>query len=84
MMGKLAPEIFMFESVKFSSLKDKKNYKESSLIQPEIKLIQAFMPVLVFSNFDDESIYNEWDSMKTPFSHYKSMGMFQTSEQPTK
>ena len=32
------------------------------------------MPVLVTSNFDDNSIKNEQASMATPFSHYKSMG----------
>ena len=48
----------------------------SSLIRPEIKLIRAFMPVLVTSNFDDDSIKNERASMETPFSHYKSMGNF--------
>ena len=32
------------------------------------------MPVLVTSNFDDDSIKNERTSMQTPFSHYKSMG----------
>ena len=42
--------------------------------RPEIKLIRTFMPVLVTSNFDDDSIKNEWASMETPFSHYKSMG----------
>ena len=31
------------------------------------------MPVLVTSNFDDDSIENERASMKTAFSHYKSM-----------
>ena len=36
----------------------------------------VFMPVLVTSNFDDDSIKNEWASMETPFSHYKSMGNF--------
>ena len=46
----------------------------SSLIQPEIKLILAFMPVLVTSNFDDDSIKNEQASMETAFSHYKSIG----------
>ena len=46
----------------------------SSLIQPEIKLIQAFMPVLVTSNFDDDSIKNEQASMEKAFSHYKSYG----------
>ena len=43
----------------------------------EIELVQAFMPVLVTSNFDGDSIKNEWASMETPpFSHYKSMGNF--------
>ena len=46
----------------------------SGLIQPEIELDQAFMPVLVTSNFDDDSIKNERASMKTPFSHCKCMG----------
>ena len=44
--------------------------------RPKIELIQAFMPVLVISNFDDDSIKNEWVSMETPFSHYKSPGNF--------
>ena len=44
--------------------------------RPKIELIQAFMPVLVISNFDDDSIKNEWASMETPFSNYKSMGNF--------
>ena len=52
------------------------NSKVSSLIRPEIKLVRAFMPVLVTSNFDDESIKNEQASMETAFSHYKSMGNF--------
>ena len=43
----------------------------SGLIRPKIKLNQAFMPVLVTSNFDDDSIKNEWASMETLFSHYK-------------
>ena len=34
------------------------------------------MPVLVTSNFDDDSIENEWASMETAFSHYKSMKNF--------
>ena len=33
--------------------------KVSSLIRPEIKLIRAFMPVLVTSNFDEDLIKNE-------------------------
>ena len=48
----------------------------SSLIRPEIKLFQAFMPVLITSNFDNDSIKNELASMETPFSHYKFMGNF--------
>ena len=48
----------------------------SGLIRPKIELDRAFMPVLVTSNFDDNSIKNEQASMATPFSHYKSMGNF--------
>ena len=48
----------------------------SGLIRPKIKPDQAFMPALVTSNFDDDSNKNEWASMLTPFSHYKSMGNF--------
>ena len=44
--------------------------------RPEIEHVRAFMPVLVTSNFDDDSIKNEWASMETPFSHYKSMEKF--------
>ena len=33
------------------------------------------MPVLVTSNFDNDSIENEQASMETAFSHYKSMGI---------
>ena len=44
--------------------------------RPEIELVRALMPVLVTSNFDDDSIKNEWASMETPFSHYKSKGNF--------
>ena len=32
------------------------------------------MPVLVTSNFDDDSIKNERAGMETAFFHYKSMG----------
>ena len=48
----------------------------SSLIPPKIELDRAFTPVLVNSNFYDDSIKNEQASMETPFSHYKSMGIF--------
>ena len=34
------------------------------------------MPVLVTSNFDDDSIVNEQASMEIAVSHYKSMGNF--------
>ena len=34
------------------------------------------MPVLVTSNIKDDSIKNERASIGTPFSHYKSMGIF--------
>ena len=56
----------------------------SGLILPKIDLHQIFMPVLVTSNFDDDSIKNEQASMKTPFSHYKFMGIFLDAQgQPT-
>ena len=48
----------------------------SGLIRPKIELDRAFMPILVTSNFDDDSIKTERASMETPFSHYKSMGNF--------
>ena len=48
----------------------------SGLIRSKIKLDQAFMPVLVTSNFHDDSIKNEPASKETQFSHYKSMGNF--------
>ena len=48
----------------------------SGLIRPKIEFDQAFMPVLVTSNFDDKSIKNELASIETPFSQYKSMGNF--------
>ena len=33
------------------------------------------MPVLVTSNFDDDSIKNEQASMETPFSHYNFLDL---------
>ena len=45
----------------------------TGLIQPKIELNKAFMPILVTSNFDDDSIKNERDSMETAFSHYNSI-----------
>ena len=51
--------------------------------RPEIELVRAFMPVLVTSNFDDDSIKNERASMETAFSHYKSMEFLDAQEQLT-
>ena len=48
----------------------------SGLIWPKIEFDQAFMSILVTSNFDDDLIENERASMETPYSHYKSMGNF--------
>ena len=50
------------------------NSKMTGLIRPKIELDQSFMPVLVTSNFDDDSIKNERASMETLFSHYKYTG----------
>ena len=52
----------------------------SSLIRPEIKLVRAFMSVLVTSNFDDDSIKNKQASMEAPFPHYKSIGNFSDAQ----
>ena len=38
------------------------------------------MPVLVTSNFDEDSIENKRASMETAFSHYKSMGIFSDAQ----
>ena len=46
------------------------------LNRPKIDFDRAFMPVLVTSNFADDSIKNERVSYETPFSHYNSMGFF--------
>ena len=48
----------------------------SRLIPPKIELDQVLMPVLVTSNFDEDSIENEQASTETPFSHYKSTRNF--------
>ena len=48
----------------------------SGLSRPKTEFDRAFMPVLVTSNFDDDSINNERASMETQFSHCKSMGSF--------
>ena len=52
------------------------NAKAKANANADTKLVRAFMPVLVTSNFDDDLIKNERASMETAFSHYKSMGNF--------
>ena len=48
----------------------------SGLIRPKIELHRAFMPILVTSNFNDDSIKNERASMETAFLLYESMWNF--------
>ena len=55
----------------------------SGLIWPKFEPDRAFIPVLVTSNFDDDSIKNERASMETAFSHYKSMGFLDAKGQLT-
>ena len=40
----------------------------SGPIRPKIELDQAFLPVLVTSNFDDDLFTNQRANMETPFS----------------
>ena len=47
-------------------------------IRPNIELDRAFMPALVTSNFDDDSIKNEQATMEKPFPHYKCIRIFLT------
>ena len=63
-----------------SNLISKNIYMGHGNQRPEIKLDRAFMPVLVTSNFDDDSIKNERARMKTPFSQFKSMGNFSDAQ----
>ena len=42
----------------------------SGLIRPKTELDRTFMPVLVTSHFDDDSIKNERASIETAFSYY--------------
>ena len=48
----------------------------SGLIRPKVELDRAFMPVLVISNVDDDSIKNERATMEITIFHYKSTGNF--------
>ena len=52
------------------------NSEVTDSIQPEFELVWGFMAALVTSKFDEDPIKNEWTSLETPFSHYKSMGNF--------
>ena len=52
------------------------NSKISGLIRPRNDLDRAVMPVLVTSNFDDDSIKNNRASTEIAFSHCKSTGNF--------
>ena len=52
------------------------NTEVTDSIQPEFKLDWDLMAVLVTSKFDEDPIKNEWASLETPFSHYKSLGNF--------
>ena len=52
------------------------NSKVTNPIRPEFELVKDFMPVLVTSRFDEDPIKNECATVQTPFSHYKSMGIF--------
>ena len=51
----------------------------SRLIRPKIELDQAFMRVLVTSNFGDDSIKYEQASMETPFSIISLWDIFRRS-----
>ena len=48
----------------------------SGLIGPKIEHNRVFMPVLVTSKYDNDSIKNQPASIETQFSHYMSMGNF--------
>ena len=52
------------------------NSQVTDSIQPEFELIWDFMAVLVINKFHEDLIKNEWTSLETPFSDYKSMGNF--------
>ena len=43
---------------------------------PKSNSSELYMPALVTSNFDDDSIKNARASMEIAFSHYKSIGNF--------
>ena len=53
--------------------KSSKSNEESKLghgsQRPKLEFTRAFMPVLITSNFDDDSIKDEHASIETPFTH---------------
>ena len=61
-------QIFWSSTTKRHSFTSKNIYMGHGNQRPEIELIRAFMPVLVTSNFDDDSIKNEWASMESQWS----------------
>ena len=48
----------------------------SSRIWPNFKLIQALMYVILTCKYEMDPIKNSREKVATPFSHYKSMGIF--------
>ena len=53
-----------------------RNSEITDSIQPEFELVWGFMAFQVTSKFDEDPIKNQWASLETPFSHYKSMRNF--------
>ena len=49
----------------------------SRLILPKIKLHHAFMPVLVNSNFDDDSIKKEQTNIETVWQHFPIVSLWE-------
>ena len=52
----------------------------SSPIWPNFKLIQALMYVIVTCKYEIDPIKNSREKVATPFSHYKSMGIFSDAQ----
>ena len=52
----------------------------SSGIWPKFELIQALIYVLVTCKYETDRIKNSRENVETPFSHYKSMGIFSDAQ----
>ena len=52
----------------------------SSGIWPNFKLIQALMYVIVTCKYEMDPMKNSQEKVATPFSHYKSMGIFSDAQ----